>query len=279
MKNSAFSFIKPHAMVSQPVVNAIADRLEEAGVRVSHMERIGADRLPALFDAHSGAVARVARAASAESAFGPDGRARFSAAFGEDFSAAAAHGRVLLPDAAIAAFGTDPDGLLRIWGSGYAEELAPGLFVAKCEKPCHHHHDHDHCGCGHDHDHDHGDCGCDHEARYVVNGFYPAERAPYADPAGPGVMAMVLDFDIDWMEFNDVVIGDKAPGGALEESIRGFLYDRRDALGMRIDLYDNVLHASRNAFEALCDKIVWLPPARRRDDPLLRALRAAKALP
>ena len=63
MRNQAFAFLKPHAMGSQPVVNAVADRLEEAGVRVSHMERIGADRLVAegLYDRHVGPVARAAR--------------------------------------------------------------------------------------------------------------------------------------------------------------------------------------------------------------------------
>ena len=74
MRNQAFAFLKPHAMGSQPVVNAVADRLEEAGVRVSHMERIGADRLVAegLYDRHVGPVARAALAPDPAALFDAD---------------------------------------------------------------------------------------------------------------------------------------------------------------------------------------------------------------
>ena len=180
----------------------------------------------------------------------------------------------------------DPDGLLRAWISRGAEDFGGGLYAARLEpeglRPAHHHHDHD-CDCGHEHDHDHGHGDVLRPAGnggvYVVNGFYPAERAPYADPAGPGVMAMLLEFDIPWRDFNEVVVGDENPAGALEESIRGFLYDRREALAMRIDLFDNVLHASRSAFDALCETLLWLGPEAAEGDPLLALLRANPALP
>ena len=292
MRNQAFAFLKPHAMGSQPIVNAVADRLEEAGVRVSHMERIGADRLAAegLYDRHVGPVARAALAPDPAALFDADARARFAERFEEPFAAVVAEGRLLSAPAAAARFEGGPDDLLRLCAMGGTETIAPDCHVLRFEPPCAcghahaHAHDHGHdCACGHDHGHD---CACGHDhghahgkPLYAVNAFYAAERAPYADPAGPGVMAMTLDFDLPWRDFLDVVIGDENPAGALEESIRGFLYDRRDALGMRIDRFDNVLHASVSPLDALCEKAIWLPAARRRADPLLKLLRADARLP
>ena len=276
MRNQAFAFLKPHVMGSQPVVNAVADRLEEAGVRVSHMERIGADRLVSegLYDLHSGPVARAALSSDPAALFDAEDRVRFADRFGEAFDAVVADGRLLAAPAAAVRFGGDADALLVACSRGETEDFGAERYVARIEAPC---------ACGHDHGHDSAcDCGHDHghgEPLYALNGFYAAERAPYADPSGPGVMAVTLDFDLPWRDFHDVVIGDENPAGALEESIRGFLYDRRDALGLRIDLYDNVLHASASPFDAACEKAIWLPSARRRADPLLKLLRKDARLP
>ena len=287
MRSRAFAFLKPHAMSSQAVVTAVGDRFEEAGVAVSWRGPHPATGLAELYDRHVGPVARAALAPDPAALFGADARARFSEVFEEDFAAVASAGRLLSPFAAMDRLVLDPDGLLRAWISRGAEDFGGGLYVSllepeglrhehghDCECGHEHNHEHDHhCGCGHHHEHEHG------EGVYVVNGFYPAERAPYADPAGPGVMQMKLEFDIPWSDFNQVVIGDENPAGALEESIRGFLYDRREALAMRIDLFDNVLHASRSAFDALCDTLVWLGPEAAEGDPLLALLRADARLP
>ena len=111
MRNQSFAFLKPHAMGSQPVVNAVADRLEEAGVRVSHMERIGADRLVAegLYDRHVGPVARAALAPDPAALFDADARARFAERFEEPFADVVAEGRLLSAPAAAARFEGGPD--------------------------------------------------------------------------------------------------------------------------------------------------------------------------
>ena len=276
MRSRAFAFLKPHAMASQAVVTAVGDRFEVAGVAVAWRGPHPATGLAELYDRHVGPAARAALAADPAALFGADARARFSEVFEEDFAAVAAAGRLLSPFAAMDRLVLDPDGLLRAWISRGAEDFGGGLYAAHLEpeglRHAHHHHDHD-CDCDHDHGHEHG------EGVYAVNGFYPAERAPYADPNGPGVMSMLLEFDIPWRDFNEVVVGDENPAGALEESIRGFLYDRREALAMRIDLFDNVLHASRSAFDALCDTMIWLGPESAEGDPLLALLRANPALP
>jgi hypothetical protein len=292
MRSRAFAFLKPHAMSSQAVVTAVGDRFEEAGVAVSWRGPHPATGLAELYDRHVGPVARAALAPDPAALFGADARARFTEVFEEDFAAVVSAGRLLSSFAAMDRLVLDPDGLLRAWISRGAEDFGGGLYAARLEpeglRPAHHHHDHD-CDCGHEHHHGH-DCACGHGhgevlhpavpgGVYVVNGFYPAERAPYADPNGPGVMSMLLEFDIPWRDFNEVVVGDENPAGALEESIRGFLYDRREALAMRIDLFDNVLHASRSAFDALCETLIWLGPEAAEGDPLLALLRADQSLP
>ena len=288
MRSRAFAFLKPHAMASQAVVNAVGDRFEEAGVAVAWRGAHPATGLAERYDRLVGPAARAALAPDPAALFGADARARFSEVFEEDFAAVAAAGRLLSPFAAMDRLVLDPDGLLRAWISRGAEDFGGGLYAAHLEpeglRHAHHRHDHD---CAHDHEHK---CDCAHEhgevlhpavpgGVYVINGFYPAERAPYADPNGPGVMSMLLEFDIPWRDFNEVVVGDENPAGALEESIRGFLYDRREALAMRIDLFDNVLHASRSAFDALCDTLIWLGPEAAEGDPLLSLLRANPSLP
>ena len=304
MRSRAFAFLKPHAMSSQAVVTAIGDRFEEAGVAVARRVPLPAAGLAERYDRHVGPAARAALAPDPAAIFGADARARFSEVFEEDFAAVVSAGRLLSPFAAMDRLVLDPDGLLRAWIARGAEDFGGGLYAALLEPEGlrHAHHGHD-CDCGHTHEHghehshehanEHGHAqGHEHAHEhsevlhpagpggvYVVNGFYPAERAPYADPAGPGAMSMILEFDIPWRDFNEVVIGDENPAGALEESIRGYLYDRRDALAMRIDRFDNVLHASRSAFDALCETLLWLGPAAARGDPLLALLRADARLP
>lgn len=246
MKHRSFGYIKPHAMSSLAVVTAIGDLFEAAGVRVSGVRRLSGAEVAAggFFDRQHGAVARYALAQDASALPLGGAGAAFEAAFGEPLAKVLAAGALLPAEAARAKLGLSPDDLLREWAEHGAARLAPGLYVAHLE----------------------------HEGLYVANGFYPAMRAPFADPEGPGVTTFELSFDRPWRDFNEVVVGDESPAGALEESIRGFLHDRRDALGLRIDRYDNILHASPSPLEAVLDRRAWGAPTPRGRDPFLAAL-------
>ena len=251
MKHRSFGYVKPHAMGSQAVVTAIGDIFEAAGVRVSGLKRVSGAELArgGFFDRQHGAAARHALAPDAAALpLGGAGEA-FEATFGEPLDKVLAAGTLLPAEAARAKLGLSPDELLREWAEHGATRLAPGLYVAHLE----------------------------HEGLYVANGFHPAMRAPFADPDGPGVMTFELAFDMPWRDFNEVVVGDESPAGALEESIRGFLYDRRDALAMRIDRYDNVVHASASPLEALLDRMAWQTPVQWRRDPFFKRLGADAA--
>ncbi|MBQ9727744.1 MAG: hypothetical protein IJV65_09600 [Kiritimatiellae bacterium] len=249
----SFGYVKPHAMGSQAAVTAVGDIFETAGVRVSGLKRLsGADvARGGFFDRQHGAAARYATAPDAAALpLGSDGaRAAFEAAFGEPLDKVLAAGALLPAERAREKLGLSPDGLLREWAEHGASRIAPGLYVARLE----------------------------HEGLYVANGFHPAARAPFADPDGPGVMAFELSFEMPWRDFLEVVVGDESPAAALEESVRGFLYDRRDALGLRIDRYDNVIHASSSPLEALLDRMAWRTPAAWRRDPFFKRLGADPA--
>lgn len=247
----SFGYVKPHAMGSQAVVTAVGDIFEAAGVRVSGLKRISGAELArgGFFDRQHGAVARFALAPDA-AALPLDGAGgAFEAAFGEPLGKVLAAGTLLPAERAREKLGLSPDDLLREWAEHGATRLAPGLYVARL----------------------------DHENLYVANGFYPAMRAPFADPAGPGVMTFELAFDRPWSDFNEVVVGDESPAAALEESVRGYLYDRREALAMRVDRYDNLIHASASPLETLLDRMAWQTPAKWRSDPLFRRLGPAAA--
>lgn len=270
MRNRAFAYLKPHAMGSQAVVSAVGDLLAQAGVRVRGMRRIHGAELAAggYYDRQIGRLARVSLAQRPEEwPLDADVAGAFEAAFGEPLDAVLAAGRLLPAARALEQFGLVPDELLLRWCLRGAEELAPDFFVSPFEAPDHAHgHGHT-CSCGHDHAHE-----AEQPPVYVVNGFYPAQRQGFQDASGPGVQTFLLDFDLSWTDFNETVIGEEEPAGALEESIRGYLYDRRDALDIRIDRFDNILYASGSAFEALSDQFIWGTPALRRTDPLRQLL-------
>lgn len=273
MKNQAFGYLKPHAMACQAVVTAIGDRFELGNVQLSSMTRLDGAAVAknGWFDRQNGRVAQYALTRDVSRLPWTDtARNAFWVSFGEKIDDVMAEQRLVFPYDGMDRLGPmTEDGLLGLWTHFGAAEILPDLFVGRLEKP----HHHDHCECGH-HSHDldeHHTCACHEEALYVINGFYPALRKPYADPKGAGVMTFLLDFDQRWQDFNEVIIGDEQPAGALEESIRGFLWDRRDSLGIRIDLFDNIIHASRSPFEALCDKLVWCPEEQFQNDPLYQA--------
>ena len=254
MKHRSFGYIKPHAMSSQAAVTAAGDIFETAGVRVSGLKRLSGAEVArgGFFDRQHGAAARFALAPDAagiEPLGTDEAREAFEEAFGEPLAKVLAAGTLLPAERAREKLGLSPDDLLREWAEHGATRLAPGLYVARLE----------------------------HEGLYVANGFHSALRAPFADPDGPGVMLFDLAFDMPWRDFAEVVVGDESPAGALEESIRGFLYDRRDALAMRIDRYDNVIHAGVSPLEALLDRMAWRTPATWRRDPFFKRLGADPA--
>jgi hypothetical protein len=247
MRNQAFAFIKPHAMKSQAIATYIADVFEDADVKVPFSRRRTGPEIAKgnLIDRHFGAVSRIAFADDVARIGVTDaGREAFRVAFGKAWDDVVAEGKVVnCPDVCALLDNLSPEELCSMWAGHGAVEIGPDVFVS----------------------------WFDEADRYVLNGFYPVLRKSYL-AEGASVQLMLLDFDMDWHEFREAVIGSENPAAALEESVRGYLYDRAGALEMVIDPVDNILHVSASPFAALCEKMIWLDEAQWIEDPLLLAL-------
>ena len=247
MRNQAFAFIKPHAIQSQAVATSIGDILEDAGVTVSFTRRVTGPELAGsgVVDRHFGGVARGAAydgAAPLETT--EEGREAFKRLFSETWDGAFRAGRIVGADFARERLkGIGAKELCAEWADLGAIEVGPDVYVAWFKDA----------------------------ERYVVNGFYPAIRESYLAPTA-AVQLMLLDFEMPWRDFRETVIGDEHPEAALEESIRGYLYDRAGVLEMLIDPVDNIIHASASPLDALAEKMMWLDEAQWVGDPLLVAL-------
>jgi len=252
MRNQAFAFIKPHAMKSQAAATYIEDVFEDENVKVSLSVRKPAREVAGLIDRHFGRVADVAFSEDV-SALDPggEGRGLFRDAFGEDWDDAVADDSVLnCVQARGRMDNASAKDLCTEWAKRGAVEIAPDFFASWFEE----------------------------QGFYVLNGFYPVLRESYtADDAA--VLVMLLDFNMDWREFHEGVVGCDNPAAALEDSIRGYLYDHAGVLEMLIDPIDNILHVSESPFAALCEKIVWLDKAAWSGDPLLRMVVEATGKP
>ena len=245
MRNQAFAFIKPHAIKSQAIATYIADVFEDADVKVAFSRRRTGPEIAKgnLIDRHFGAVSRIAFADDVTRIGVTEaGRESFRIAFGKAWDDVVAEGKVVNSrDVCALLENLSPEELCSMWASHGAIEIGPDVFVS----------------------------WFDEADRYVLNGFYPVLRKSYL-AEGASVQLMLLDFEMDWHEFREAVIGSENPAAALEESIRGYLYDRAGALEMVIDPIDNILHVSASPFAALCEKMNWLDEAQWIEDPLLK---------
>ncbi len=247
MRNQAFAFIKPHAMKSQAVATYIGDVFEDGEVQVSFKKVFTNTEMASrgLIDHHFAGVSRASLIEDVSKlAVSDAGRDVFKDSFNVAWDDAVARGKVVnSTEARIRLDGMPPRKLCSEWAKYGAVEIEQNIFVSWFE------------------DND----------LYVLNGFYPATRIEYV-AEGASVMVMLLDFEMDWHEFREAIVGCENPAAALEESIRGYLYDRAGVLEMVIDPVDNIIHVSASPFAALCEKMIWLKKAQWAGDPLLARL-------
>ncbi len=247
MRNQAFAFIKPHAMKSQAVATYIGDMFEDGDVKVPFQKVFTNAEMESggLIDHHFESVSRAALIQDVSKLIVSDSAKEvFKDAFRVAWDEAVAQGKIVSSrDACVRLDGMSPRKLCSDWARYGATEIEKDIYVSWFEE----------------------------NYLYVLNGFYLATRHEYV-AEGAAVMAMLLDFEMDWHEFREAVVGCENPAAALEESIRGYLYDRAGVLEMVIDPIDNVIHVSASPFAALCEKMIWLKKAQWAKDPLLLKL-------
>jgi nucleoside diphosphate kinase len=247
--NQALAFLKPHVVHHAGVVALVEELLDDAGIAIAMRRTWDAAEMRAsgVVDRHYAANARTGTCLD-PSLLPVDDAARqtFAEAFDVRWEDALASGRVVSGQVALDRLGLAAEELNARWAKHGARKIAGGIYVS-----------------------DFAD-----ERLFVLNGFYPSLREIFTAD-GAMIEVMLLEFDaghLSWKRFRDDVIGATNPAAADEHSIRGLLHDRQEDLGVVVSYRENVIHASASAFEALCEKTLWLPELPLARDPLWQAL-------
>lgn len=245
-KNQALAFVKPHVVRCQAALTYIEDVFEDYNATIVHREVVKAERICAegLVDQHYAPHAQAALCRDPSTLFvDAEGQELFRIRFERDWSEVVAAGRVLSAVAAQERLGKiSGDELNELWSEYGAFKIGSGVYVSYFEK----------------------------QKFFVLNGFYPSVREVFTAPDAAMLM-MVVDFmpeSLPWAVFRRDVIGSTNPAAADEHSIRGYMHDRDEDLGIQVSYRENVIHASASPFEALIEKAIWLNAWDWRQDPL-----------
>lgn len=236
--NSAFVFIKPHA-VTDAVKDLVTDRFDSEGITVLSEGAIPAEKIDKdmLIDTHYGAIAaRAMRQKPKELAVSQKAQDEFQAAFGISWSEALSKNLVYnLVDGA-AKLGCTYGEL----GDKY-DKLKKGVTLLKFGGGFY-------CGKVDD--------------IYVINGFYARMRSQFTVP-GESIYFYEIQWDASklcWGDFRGKLLGATDPKTADDTSMRNLIYRRWKSLGLASEpnTGNNGLHASASPFEALSERSNWL---------------------
>lgn len=247
--NQALAFLKPHVAEKAQVLTYVEQAFAATGIAIIERRKWkSADLVAAnVADRHYCAHSKAGTAPDvAKLSVGEDVRRAFAAAFSSSWDDALAAGRILSGLTAQTRLGITTDELSARWLRYGARKLTGGMYASNFAQ----------------------------EGMFVLNGFYPSIRADFADPAAQ-VLALLVEFDparLSWQRFRDAIIGVTNPAAAQADSIRGFLHAHQAEFGIQVTYRQNVIHASASAFEALCEKTIWLPERPTSRDPLWKAV-------
>jgi len=236
-KNSAFVFVKPHA-VTEATVSLVKESLEKAGVTVLQEGDITSEEIDEkkLVDQHYYAIASKATITPpAELAVPPE---KFLDFFGEPWADVLARGGAYTATDAGKALGLSSGAELdAAWGKAKADgkiiKLGGGFY-----------------------------CGKLADDVYTFNGFFAAMRDRFTKPGG-SIHYFVVEWDaatLPWSKFRGELLGPTDPAAAPETSIRGQIFKKWQDLGLSAEpnTGDNGVHASASPFEGLAEKMNWL---------------------
>lgn len=241
VKNSAFVFIKPHA-VTDAVVDLVESNLKSKGISIVDSGVITGEEIDEkmLIDQHYYSIASKATLLKPEKLNVPP--AKFKNKFGLEWSDALEQGVVYNAKDACEFLGLDPFELNTEWAKCKKEKrmikfgggFYCGLINTVPNKP----------------------------PIYVFNGFFMAMRNKFVAP-GSKIQYFVVEWDakkLSWADFRGDVLGPTDPVNASAESIRGLVYKNWSNLGLSSipNVGDNGVHASASPFEALAERMNWL---------------------
>lgn len=238
-RNSAFLFIKPHAITSEvkalvkKVLDAKSISIEAEG---SLLGREISDKQ--LIDKHYYSIASKATLLKPSELNVP--KDKFCSFFGLGWEEALEAGNVLNAKDACAKLGLSAGEFEKEWRNaeklGKSVKFGGGFYCAKMEVG------------GHD--------------MFVFNGFFMAMRQKYvAEEAAIHWFDVNWDpSDCNWGSFRTDVLGATDPSKAAVDSLRGQIFKDWKVLGLPAlpSGPDNGIHASASPFEALSEKMNWL---------------------
>jgi len=239
VKNSAFVFIKPHAVTDK--VKALAKSgLEANGCKILSEGTLGGAVIDEkkLIDNHYYAIAVKATIKKPNELSVPNDK--FKDQFGLDFQAASDSGKVFNALDGCAELGLDADGMATAWNAAkdakQLVKLGGGFYCGLVKNG-------------------------DKEA-YIMNGFFMAMRSKFTNPDA-NIHYYHVEWEtksLFWADFRGKVLGPTDPAQAPADSLRGIIYKDWQNLGLKSEpnTGDNGMHASASPFEGFAERANWL---------------------
>jgi nucleoside diphosphate kinase len=239
--NSAFVFIKPHA-ITDAVKALVKKKLEDSGIRIVAEGSLTGEVVDEkkLVDQHYYAIASKATILKPTELNVP--KDKFKEQFGMEWEDALASSKVLNAMDACEYLGISADQMDEEWSKAKKNKnwvkLGGGFQCSKIE-------------------------GIEGKEPVITfNGFFMAMRSKFTQP-GPSVHYFVVEWDsakLPWADFRGSVVGPTDPAAAPADSLRGQIFKDWTALGLSSEpnIGDNGIHASASPFEALAERCNWL---------------------
>merc|ERR1711920_753861 len=240
VKNSAFVFIKPHA-VTDKVRELAKAGLEKHGIKILKQGKIKGEVIDKkkLIDQHYYAIASKATILKPDQLNVPEDK--FQGQFGLTWKDALASGKVFNAMDGCAKLGIDADQMDAEWAKAKAGKklvkFGGGFYCGLVEVD-------------------------GKEPLYIFNGFFMAMRSKFTKP-GTEIYYYVVEWDstkLSWSDFRGKLLGPTDPAGAPADSLRGMILAKWQDLGLKSEpnTGDSGVHASASPFEGLAERINWL---------------------
>lgn len=237
LKNSAFVFIKPHA-VNDKVKELVEKELKANNVTILKSGSISAKEIDegSLIDQHYYAIA--SKAVLLEPKNLPVPADKFKGKFGVEWSKALENGQVFNAKAYGEKEKLNAVDLEKLWREKKANSVkfGGGFYCSNL--------------------------GTKDKPAYVFNGFFMSLRDKFV-AKGKSIAYYTVEFDaskLSWEDFRGKLLGPTNPADAPKESIRGLIYASWKDLGLKAqpDTGDNGVHASASPFEGMAERLNWL---------------------
>jgi len=239
VRNSAFVFIKPHA-VTDKVKELVKETLEKNDISIKKEGSLEAEEIAKYkkIDKHYYAIASKATLLSPSELNVP--KQSFKEKFDLEWADVLKDGKALNAMEACDKFEIDAAALDKMWAECKAKgdmvKFGGGFYCGKLEAS----------GKG---------------PYYVFNGFFMSMRSKFVEP-GASIYYYVVEWDskLKWEDFRSKVLGPTDPSTAPADSLRGKILKDWKSLELKSspDTGDNGVHASASPFEALSERVNWL---------------------